>query len=170
MSKDKPQKVERNYYCYNRGDGKPANHKFMNPNRTLVRNQITGQIDSDLTNDNMRDEFVFQNGVLTTETAEENALLDCYVSGKPYTMQNGRKFEPWLAACRFTNEETKDNAKPKTIIETREKIMISSESLELMSLDRVRSLITEKIGIEIPEDKITMEDLVQILTENGHVI
>lgn len=169
MSKTQELKVARTYYCYNKSDKKPANHKFMNPNRKLVRNAF-GTPDVDDTNDNMRSEFAFVNGVLHTETAEENELLDCYVSGKPYKMQNGRMFEPWLATCIFKSEELTNDSKPRTIIETREKIMVAQESLELMSVDKIRSLITEKIGIEVPKDIITKDELMKILSENGHII
>lgn len=118
----------------------------------------------------MRDEFVFMNGVITTETKEENDFLDCYVSGKPYTLKNGRKFEPWLATCRFTSDKiSEDEMKPRTTVTTVEKMVIPEESANLMKVESIRAFFG-KVNLAIPDETVTKSDLIQVLKDNGYII
>jgi len=156
------------FYYYNTSNRKLTTHLILNPNRTLVRNQF-GNPDVDFPDDNMRQEFFFDKGVLEANTQEEIDFLMHYVQRKPYKLKNGRMFEPWLAVGYFTTEqEVAENAKPKTITTQVEKIVIPEESAALMSIDRFKDIFN-RAGLTY-KDGMEKDELIAILKENGNIM
>ena len=62
---------------------------------------------------------------------------------------NGRKFEPWLAACYFRKEKLEDTTtKTETIIKETEKLVIPEDSAKLMSVDAFKKVF-ERLDIDL---------------------
>ena len=161
--------MNKTYYCYNRSDNKLTNFTLINPNTKMVRNQF-GMAEIEYLSPDMREEFVFRNGVLEATTKEEIDFLDHCVAQKSFKLLNGKMFDFWSGAVYLKTEQVKDEkTKTNTIIKTQDKFIIMEESAKLMSIDSFNQFFV-KVGLPIPEEQKTKAELIEILKENGHIL
>ena len=79
-------------------------------------------------------------------------------------------FDFWSGAVYLKTEQVKDEkTKTNTIIKTQDKFIIMEESAKLMSIDSFNQFFV-KVGLPIPKEQKTKDELIEILKENGHIL